>query len=273
MTGTVYLVGAGPGAPDLLTLRAARLLERAQIVLHDALVHPDTLALARQAIWVDVGKRSGGRATVQAFINKRLVDAARKHTVVVRLKGGDPMLFGRANEEIAALIAADIAYEIVPGISAAFGAAAEYGLPLTERGVGRSLTFVTPRTAPGSDDSSWIDAVRAADSAVLYMARDAGATVAARLIERGTAATEPVAVVASATWDASEARFGILTDLAMLTEGLDGPALVIVGTAARKSAHCADTTAWRRVIDSRHSMLDSTRTPTDVSTYRRSNTG
>src|SRR4051812_23946101 len=114
MSGTVYLVGAGPGAPDLLTLRAARLLQRADIVFHDALVHPDTIALAEQAEKVAVGKRCGRQSTAQRFINKRLVDAARQHAVVVRLKGGDPMLFGRAQEEIAALEDAGITYEVVP---------------------------------------------------------------------------------------------------------------------------------------------------------------
>ena len=98
MTGTVYLVGAGPGAPDLLTLRAARLLERADVLFHDALVHPGTLALAKRAEKIAVGKRCGRHSTAQRFINKRLIDAARRHTTIVRLKGGDPMLFGRASE-------------------------------------------------------------------------------------------------------------------------------------------------------------------------------
>src|SRR3982751_1600302 len=122
--GTVYLVGAGPGAPDLLTLRAARLLERADIVFHDALVHPDVVALARNAQCIAVGKRCGRHATAQRFINKRLVDAAHTHSVVVRLKGGDPMLFGRAQEEIDALEATGIDYEVVPGITAALAASA-----------------------------------------------------------------------------------------------------------------------------------------------------
>src|SRR5258708_8932127 len=118
-TGTVYLVGAGPGAPDLLTLRAARLLERADIVFHDALVHPGIIAVAARAEKIAVGKRCGKHSTAQKFINKRLSDAARKHRVVVRLKGGEPMLFGRAQEEIAALEAAGIALEIIPGVTAA----------------------------------------------------------------------------------------------------------------------------------------------------------
>src|SRR6185369_3301261 len=115
-TGTVYLVGAGPGAPDLLTLRAARLLGEADIVFHDALVHPDTIALAVHAEKFAVGKRCGRHSTAQRFINKRLVDAAATHRVIVRLKGGDPLLFGRAQEEIEALEAAGIRYEVVPGI-------------------------------------------------------------------------------------------------------------------------------------------------------------
>ncbi len=123
MTGTVYLVGAGPGAPDLLTLRAARLLAAADIVFHDALVHPDTLALAERAEKIAVGKRCGKHSTAQKFINKRLVDAARGHSIVVRLKGGDPMLFGRAQEEIAALETAGVRYEVVPGVTAALAAA------------------------------------------------------------------------------------------------------------------------------------------------------
>ena len=116
---TVYLVGAGPGAPDLLTLRAARLLEQADIVFYDALVHPDTIALAARAQKVAVGKRCGKHSTVQQFINKRLVDAAKRYPVVVRLKGGDPMMFGRAQEEIAALEEAGVECEVVPGITAA----------------------------------------------------------------------------------------------------------------------------------------------------------
>ena len=132
-TGTVYLVGAGPGAPDLLTLRAAELLRRADIVFHDALVHPDTLALAARAEQVAVGKRCGRHSTAQRFINKRLIDAVAKHATVVRLKGGDPMLFGRAQEEIDALQAAGIEFEVVPGITAALAAAAATGVPLTRR--------------------------------------------------------------------------------------------------------------------------------------------
>src|SRR5689334_6278543 len=166
MSGTVYLVGAGPGAPDLLTLRAANLLARADIVFHDALVHPDTLALAARAEKIAVGKRCGKHSTAQRFINKRLIDAAHKHAVVVRLKGGDPMLFGRAQEEIAALEAAGIEYQIVPGVTAALAASAELGVSLTQRGVARSVVFLTPRVGEGEQPNEWVRAALAADTAV-----------------------------------------------------------------------------------------------------------
>src|SRR5687767_169045 len=180
-TGTVYLVGAGPGAPDLLTLRAAEVLRRADIVFHDALVHPETIALAAQAEQVAVGKRSGRHSTAQRFINKRLIDAARTHRVVVRLKGGDPMLFGRAQEEIAALEAAGVPCEIVPGVTAALAAAAESGISLTQRGIARSVAFVTPRVAAGAPPNEWAAAAAAADTAVIYMGAGEAATITAAL--------------------------------------------------------------------------------------------
>jgi uroporphyrin-III C-methyltransferase len=132
--GKVYLVGAGPGAPDLLTLRAARILAAADIVLHDALVHPDTLKLAAKARFIDVGKRYGKVSSEQRFIPRALTEAARAHDVVVRLKGGDPMMFGRAQEELDALAAAGIEAEVVPGITAALAAASTLKVSLTRRG-------------------------------------------------------------------------------------------------------------------------------------------
>ena len=164
MSGVVYLVGAGPGAPDLLTLRAVRLLERADIVFHDALVHPEIVALAARAAKVAVGKRCGKHSTAQNFINKRLVDAAAVHEVIVRLKGGDPMLFGRAQEEIDALESAGIRYEVVPGVTAALAACAELGISLTRRGSVRSVALVTPRVAEGEEASDWATSVAASDS-------------------------------------------------------------------------------------------------------------
>jgi uroporphyrin-III C-methyltransferase len=226
----VYLVGAGPGAPDLLTLRAARLLERADVVFHDALVHPETLALAARAIKVAVGKRSGRHSTAQRFINKQLIDAARKHQTVVRLKGGDPMLFGRAQEEIDALIAADITLEIVPGVSAAFAASADLQCSLTRRAVARSVVFATPREAAGSKENTWAKAAAAADTVVLYMAAGEAQSVSEALMANGVPATRPVVIIENASADNRKIIPTDVAHLAVAAQRLgDGPALVMVG--------------------------------------------
>jgi uroporphyrin-III C-methyltransferase len=146
--GKVYLIGAGPGAADLITVRGARLLGEAEVVLYDALVTPEMLALCKQAELIPVGKRSGQRSTAQTVINDKLVDCARRYRHVVRLKGGDPMLFGRADEELRALEEAGIDVEVVPGITTAVAAAAATKQPLTKRGVARCVAFYTSSTAP-----------------------------------------------------------------------------------------------------------------------------
>jgi len=231
-TGTVFLVGAGPGAPDLITLRAAEVLERADIVFHDALVHPQVLARACRAERIAVGKRCGRFATAQQFINKRLVDAALKHQVVVRLKGGDPMLFGRAQEEIAALAEAGVRYEVIPGVTSALAAAAEAGLSLTQRGVARSVAFVTPRIGDGLAASSWAASAAAADTTVIYMGAGQAREIAQTLLASGLPRDQPVLVAESATLP--EARHVALT-LEELPEiaryGFAGPTLIMIGQA------------------------------------------
>jgi uroporphyrin-III C-methyltransferase len=230
MTGKVYLVGAGPGAPDLLTLRAARLLAAADIVFHDALVHPDTLALAERAEKVAVGKRCGRHSTVQAFINKRLVDAARKHAVVLRLKGGDPMLFGRAQEEIDALRAAGIGHEVVPGVTAALAAAAELRVSLTRRGVSRNVVFATPRVGAGEAAGDWTAALAAADTGAIYMGAGEAAGIAAALTARGKPASLPVVAVENASLPGSRRWVTTLGDLPRLAdEAFAGPVVLILG--------------------------------------------
>jgi uroporphyrin-III C-methyltransferase len=234
VNGTVYLVGAGPGAPDLLTLRAARLLERADIVFHDALVHPEIVALAIRAAKVAVGKRCGKHSTAQNFINKRLVDAAAVHDVVVRLKGGDPMLFGRAQEEIAALEAAGVRYEVVPGVTAALAAAAQIGTSLTLRGAVRSVTFVTPRVADGESTGGWATGVTAADSGAIYMGTRQADAIAAALIEAGMPASMPIAVIENASLPQARTIFTTLGALPRLAhETLSGPAVILVGPQFR----------------------------------------
>jgi uroporphyrin-III C-methyltransferase len=230
VSGTVYLVGAGPGAPDLLTLRAARLLERADIVFHDALVHPETLALAERAVKVAVGKRSGKLSTAQRFINKQLIDAAHKYHTVVRLKGGDPMLFGRAQEEIDALVQAGVTLEIVPGVSAAFAASADLQCSLTRRALARSVVFATPREAEGSKRNEWAKAAAVADTAVLYMAAGEAKNVSAALMANGVPASRPVVIVENASSDQRKVIATTVGNLPAAAQGVgDGPALVMVG--------------------------------------------
>ena len=228
--GKVYLVGAGPGAPDLLTLRAARLLELADIVFHDALVHRGTLALAKSARLVDVGKRNGRVSTEQRFTNRALVEAARTHATVVRLKGGDPMLFGRAQEEIDALKAAGIEFEVVPGITAATAASASLGISLTRRGVSRHVAFVTPRTGAGQAPTQWLEAASSADTVALYMAASQSREVATELIDAGRKPSTPVIFIENASLP-DERR--VPTTLgALRTDGaqaFDGPVLMLVG--------------------------------------------
>lgn len=225
----VYLVGAGPGAPDLLTLRAAQLLEKADIVFYDALVHADTVALAVNAKKVAVGKRVGRVSTDQRFINRNLVEAASKYAIVVRLKGGDPMIFGRAQEEIDALIEAGIAFEVVPGITAALAASAQLGISLTRRGVARSVTFATPRIGPNEIESDWLTSTAAAETAVLYMAAGQAAQIAAALIAEGKPSSTPVAIVENATLENERRIFTSLAGLTASTLNLDGPAVLCIG--------------------------------------------
>ena len=238
--GKVYLVGAGPGAPDLLTLRAARLLEAADIVLHDALVHPGTLALARRARVIDVGKRYGKVSTEQRFINRALIEAARTHEVVVRLKGGDPMIFGRAQEELDALREAGIEYEVVPGVTAALAAAATLGVSLTRRGVARTVAFLTPRVGKDETASEWLPAALGADSVILYMAAGASQAIAASLIEAGKPVETPVALVESATLDGEKRLFTTLGELrAQALPRAAGPVVMCVGDVFRDRASAA----------------------------------
>ena len=237
MSGVVYLVGAGPGAPDLLTLRAARLLGRADVVFHDALVHPDIVALAARAERIAVGKRCAGHATAQRFINKRLVDAARSHAVVVRLKGGDPMLFGRAQEEIAALEAAGVRYEVVPGVTAALAASAELGVSLTQRGLARSVAFVTPRVGNGEGPSDWVRALASADAGAIYMGAGQAQAIAAALIAAGKSASADVVVVENASLPQSRAMRTTLGDLpTVAAAGIAGPAVILLGPQYRAPA-------------------------------------
>lgn len=230
-TPLVHLVGAGPGAADLLTVRAARLIATADIVLHDALVDAEVLALApASARLVPVGKRCGRLSSAQTFINKQLIDAAHRYRTVVRLKGGDPMLFGRAQEEIESLAQAGVCVNVVPGISAAFGAAAALQQSLTQRGTSRSVCFLTPAVGKGEQGHDWARPAVNADTAVLYMASRQADTIAAGLLAAGIPASRPAVLVESATLAGERV---IVTHVGGLPQAAaelgDGPALMMIG--------------------------------------------
>lgn len=237
LMGKVYLIGAGPGAADLITLRGAELLRRAEIVFHDALVQREMLAFASGAKLVAVGKRCSQISTDQRFINRTLVEAASRYELVVRLKGGDPMLFGRAQEEIDALDAAGVPYEVVPGVTSALAASAEVGISLTQRGASRSVVFATPRIGDGENASAWAPAVVAADTAVLYMAVGRAADIAGILETHGMAASTPVVIVENASLRKSRRLCTTLHGLQNgAAHGISGPALMLVGDIYGKKA-------------------------------------
>ena len=242
----VYLVGAGPGAADLITVRGANLLARAQIVFHDALVEPEMLALCPQAILVPVGKRCGQLSSSQRFINKRLVDAAQRYEIVVRLKGGDPMLFGRADEELRALEAAGVPTEVVPGITAALAGAAAIKQSLTLRGVARSVAFITQAQASNvvTDSAGQIattaslpNAHATADTLVYYMGRKDAVSIAQELIAQGRPMNTPVHLLESVSTPRERIYTTTLAELAdNRTESWfnsNSPLLIMIGEALR----------------------------------------
>lgn len=229
-SGIVYLVGAGPGAADLITVRGARLLAQANIVLHDALVTSEMLELCPQAIKVSVGKRSGQRSAAQTHINQQLVEAAQQYAIVVRLKGGDPMLFGRADEEMTALEHAGIRFEIVPGITTAMAAAASVQLPLTKRGVARSVALFTSSTAPGEATETRIPDC---DTLVQYMGGKEAILTAQRMLAKGCSTDLPIVIVQSCSRAEEQHLHLTLAELAHGLPDCDGPVLVMMGEAMR----------------------------------------
>ena len=232
--GKVYLVGAGPGAADLITVRGARLLAQADVVLYDALVTTEMLELCARAEKISVGKRSGQRSTAQTLINQQLVDCAKQYPLVVRLKGGDPMLFGRADEELRALEAEGIEVEVVPGITTAVAAAAATLQPRTKRGVARRVAFFTSSTAPDQPDHP---ALPETDTLVQYMGGREAAATAERLLAEGRRPDLPVVVVENCS--RSDERILRLT-LSELAHGLEpghGPVLVMMGEALALRTH------------------------------------
>jgi uroporphyrin-III C-methyltransferase len=230
--GNVVFIGAGPGAADLITVRGARRLAEAEIVLYDALTDPTLRDLAPHACWVDVGKRGFGEAAQQTAINARLVREAKRHALVVRLKGGDPSVFGRLEEEILALARHGIPFEVIPGVTAALAAAADTARPLTRRGAGRSVSLTTAMTHLGT-----LQATRTADTEVFYMAGRQLGALSRKLRDAGWPDDTPACVVSRAGWpDAVTSSHPIakLADAAVLHAGR--PSVVTVGAGARPVA-------------------------------------
>lgn len=242
--GKVFLVGAGPGDPELLTVRAARMLARAGVVLHDALVSRKILeTISPAARVIDVGKRCGKKLLTQDEINALLVHYALSHEIVVRLKGGDPSIFGRAGEEIEALRNANIEFEIVPGITSALGAAAATGISLTDRRVASQVLFATFSRDISRSALAW-GSITSTTTLVLYMPGRDYAEVARRLSESGLPAELPCVIVSAASNSQQQIRWTSVGRLAS-EEMLPAPALMIVGRVASRQIRELSASYWR----------------------------
>jgi uroporphyrin-III C-methyltransferase len=245
--GKVYLVGAGPGDPGLLTVRAARILASADIVLHDALVTPEILELVSpKARVIDVGKRCGQKLLTQDEINAYLVHAAAIASIVVRLKSGDPLIFGRAGEEIEALSKAGVDFEIVPGITAALAAAAAARVSLTDRRFASQVLFTTAHRKGGATALDWTRAITPGTTVVVYMPGAAYADLGNTLLSRGLDPQSPCVIVACAGRKSQQMRWTDIAGLGSLS-GISAPALLIVGRVARPELESLTADVWRQM--------------------------
>ncbi len=234
--GTVFIVGAGPGDPDLLTLRALRVLRDADVVIHDRLIGPGILDFAKpDAEILYVGKAKANHSVPQDEINALMARQAHAGKRVIRLKGGDPFVFGRGGEEVDYLIARGVPVEIVPGITAATGCAAYTGIPLTHRDHATAVTFISGHAKDGDPDLDWDGLARGRQTIVVYMGISTAGRVAARLIEHGLARSTPVAVVENGTLPTQKTATGTVAGLEQIIQEnqIAGPALIVIGEVAR----------------------------------------
>ncbi len=233
MATRVFLVGAGPGDPELLTLKAHRILQSADVILHDSLVNPEILELApAHAELVDVGKRCGKHSATQTTINELLVAYARTGQMIVRLKGGDPMIFGRATEELNALAAANIACEIIPGITTATAAAATLQRSLTQRRIARSLHFLTGHGAEGGLPAhDWVSLTRTGGTLVIYMGSQTLAGLASHLIEAGMSPAMPAIAVENVSLLTQNITTATIGSLPSRLGRPTGPTILLIGDA------------------------------------------
>ena len=230
--GRVVLVGAGPGDPELITLRGLRWLRRAEVIVYDQLVAPDLLdEVPEDALRIFAGKSAGRHYLEQSAINAILIHHARRGRLVVRLKGGDPFVFGRGGEEMLACARAGVAVEVVPGVSAALAVPAAAGIPVTHRGFASSFAVVTGHEDPAKPESAvdWERLATAVDTLVILMGVGALPRITARLLAAGRRADTPAAVIHRGTTDAEETVVGTLGDIAARAAGLQAPAVIVIG--------------------------------------------
>jgi uroporphyrin-III C-methyltransferase len=237
MPPKVLLVGAGPGPADLLTLRAARAIASAQAVLYDALVSDEVLALAPAAcVKIQTGKRGGRPSLKQSTINRLMIRLARRGLNVVRLKGGDPSVFGRVGEEQDALSAQGVASEVIPGVTAASAAAAQFGFPLTHRGEARRLVLTTATLSDGAVSGDWAAAADHEATLAIYMGAQRAGAVASGLMAAGRSPSTPVCAIERAGAVDAQLRRGVLSDLQSLVADLgEGPILMVVGEVTARA--------------------------------------
>jgi uroporphyrinogen III methyltransferase/synthase len=236
--GKVFLVGAGPGDPGLLTLKAHRLISEADCIIYDHLVNEEILSYARpDAERIYAGKQRGKCAMRQETINALLVTKATEHAVVVRLKGGDPFVFGRGGEEALALVSAGIAFEVVPGVSAGTAVTAYAGIPVTHRGVASSVAFVTGHEDPTKTDSSinWQHLATGVDTLVIFMGLATIGKIAEQLQRHGRAADTPVAIIRQGTHEQQQTHLSTLSQMARLVQDqkIASPAIIVIGEVVR----------------------------------------
>ncbi|WP_442867758.1 uroporphyrinogen-III C-methyltransferase [Caulobacter sp. NIBR2454] len=237
VTGRVVLVGAGPGDPELLTIKALKALQAADVIVHDGLVSPEILDLASSAARrIDVAKRKSRHTLPQDEINRLLVALAQEGLSVVRLKGGDPFIFGRGGEELEACRAAGVECAVIPGVTAALAAGASAGAPLTHRGAAQAVTFVTGHAAHGEPDLDWAALARPNHTVVIYMGLSTAGVIADRLTGAGRSAATPALVVVNASRADEQRIVTTLGQLPAVAAGLAGPALLMVGEAMALAA-------------------------------------
>jgi uroporphyrin-III C-methyltransferase len=248
MNGKVYLVGAGPGDPELLTVKALRLLRAADVVLHDDLVSPEILQVIPPTAQVqNVGKRCGNKTLRQEEINFLLVTLAAQGLQVIRLKSGDPLIFGRAGEEIEALRRANIAYEIVPGVTSALGAAAAAGIPLTHRQISSTLVLAAGHRASANSEEEWSKFAGSESTLVVYMPGHAYAEMAGKLSTAGFAEETPCAIISCATTPQQQVHRTTISNLHRAPR-LAAPTLLVVGEVVRFADHTAGENEFEAAV-------------------------